>query len=67
MATNRVHAFNILRKLTEELDYSHEEILDYVINNHLSGDAALDAMRGFLEDKEIDENGEPIDVDGEED
>lgn len=61
MATNRLHAFNILEKLTVDLDYSHEEILGYVINNHLSGDDALDAMKGFLDDKEIDENGEPLD------
>ncbi len=63
MATNRLHAFNILEKLTVDLDYSHEEILDYVIKNHLSGDDALDAMKGFLDDKEIDENGEPLDED----
>ena len=61
MATNRLHAFNILEKLTVDLYYSHEEILDYIINNHLSGDDALDAMKGFLNDKYIDENGEPLD------
>jgi hypothetical protein len=61
MATNRLHAFNILEKLTVDLDYSHEEILDYVIKNHLSGDDAQDAMKGFLDMKEIDENGEPLD------
>jgi hypothetical protein len=61
MATNRTHAYDLLQKLTNDMDYSHEEILDYLISNHLSGDQALDAMRGFLEDKSLDENLMPTD------
>jgi hypothetical protein len=61
MATNRTHAYDLLQKLTMDMDYSHEEILDYLINNHLSGDQALDAIKGFLDDKDLDENLMPID------
>lgn len=61
MATNRTHAYDLLQKLTKEADYSHEEILDYFINNHLSGDEALDAMKGFLNDRDLDENLMPTD------
>jgi hypothetical protein len=43
------------------MDYSHEEILNYLISNHLSGDQALDAIKGFLEDKDLDENLMPTD------
>ena len=61
MATNRTHAYDLLQKLTTDMDYPHEEILDYLINNHLSGDQALDAIKGFLDDKDLDENLMPID------
>ena len=61
MATNRTHAYDLLQKLTKEADYSHEEILDYLINNHLSGHQALDAIKGFMEDNDLDENLMPTD------
>ena len=53
MATNRKTAIDLLEKLTKDHDYSHEEILNYVINNHLSGDASLDALKGFAEQYDI--------------
>jgi hypothetical protein len=59
--TERRDAIEILDKLTNSLDgfeYTHEEILDYIIKNHLSGDDAVDCMLGFLEDKELDDDPE---------
>lgn len=59
--TERSDANEILDKLTSDLDgfnFSHEQILEYVIKNHLSGDDALDCMLGFLEEVDLEDDPE---------
>ena len=53
MAANRTDAINLIEKLTKDHDYTHEEILNYIINNHLSGDNALDCLKGFAEQYDV--------------
>lgn len=53
MAANRKTAIDLLEKLTTDHEYTHEEILNYVINNHLSGDDALEVLKGFAEQYDI--------------
>jgi len=53
MATNRKTAVDLLEKLIGDHDYTHEEILNYFINNHLSGDDALEGLKGFAEQYDI--------------
>jgi len=53
MATNRKTAVDLLEKLTLDHDYTHEEILNYLINNYLSGDDALEGLNGFAKQYDI--------------
>jgi hypothetical protein len=59
--TERRDALEILDKLTNELDgfqYTHEEILNFIIKNHLGGTDALRCMIGFLDEVELEHNPE---------
>ena len=49
--TEREEAVIILDTLTnDENGYTHKELLEHIINNYLSGDDALDAMKGCIEE-----------------
>ena len=49
--TNREEATIILETLTnEENGYTHKELLEYIINDVLSGDKALECMNSCIEE-----------------
>jgi hypothetical protein len=60
MATTsgRTRAIEILESLRNDWDYSDKSILDYVINNWMSGQDAEQVMVDFCEDQDIKIPGE---------
>jgi hypothetical protein len=60
MATTsgRTRAIEILESLRNDWDYSDKSILDYVINNWMSGHNAEQVMVDFCEDQDIKIQGE---------
>jgi hypothetical protein len=51
--TQRVKAYNAVEKLTTDFNYSHKEILEYLINNFLSGKDAKDSIEAFVDEQEL--------------
>ncbi len=59
--SERRDALEILDKLTNEMDgfqYTHEEILNYIVKNCLSGSDAFSCMASFLDEVDLGENPE---------
>lgn len=47
--SNRLKAYEALESLREK-GVQDSQILDYIVNNHLTGDAALDAVNSAAEE-----------------
>lgn len=49
--TNRDEAIIIMETLTNpENGYTHQELLEHIINNFLSGEKALEVMKGCIDE-----------------
>lgn len=59
--TKRQQAREELNQLVD-MGYDPERILGFIMDNHLSGSEALEAIKAFRKDEEIDE---PADHEGE--